>query len=539
MKTKKITLAIAIALAAASLSGCASQEYLMNNMNSSTQYFAGGAASTAQGDMYFTEGDESVEWSTEEYSDIKESGFKNPRVEPLSTFSADVDTASYTNIRRMINSGSSVPSGSVRIEEMLNYFSYDYPEPEDGKAFSTSVEMGDCPWNENTKLLKIGLQTKKIDTSEMPPSNLVFLIDSSGSMRDYNKLPLIKRAFALVTENMGANDKISIVTYASSNETLIEGATVNDKDKIMDILTSLTAGGATNGEGGIQAAYEVAERNFIEGGINRVILATDGDLNVGVTSESALKKLVEKKRDNGVSLSVIGVGTGNIKDNKMETLADNGNGNYSYVDSLTEAEKVLIEEKGATVFTVAKDVKFQLEFNPDAVKGYRLIGYENRALDNSDFANDQKDAGELGAGHSVTVLYEVALTGSEQEVAEYDLEFNTSSDSGTTSTDICKISTRYKPIGSEQSVLEETIVPASVMEQPVSDDFRFASAVTEFGMLLRESEYKGSSTFDSVLDLAANSGTSSEKQEFFTLVQTAKDIYNSISASQNYPQNDF
>ena len=517
---KKITVITAVSAAVTLLAGCAqnlSADYFSPQNNSSLAGYGMQEAASFAADT------DIGEWNTEEYSDIREQGFKSPKIEPLSTFSADVDTASYTNIRRYINNGDEIPDGAVRIEEMLNYFSYDYPEPEEGKAFSTSVEMGDCPWNENTKLLKIGLQTKKIDTSEMPPSNLVFLIDSSGSMASSDKLPLIKKAFGLVTENMGENDRISIVTYASSNEILIEGATVNDRDEIMDELSALFAYGNTNGEGGIRTAYEVAERNFIEGGINRVILATDGDLNVGITSESDLKKLVEEKRRSGVSLSVIGVGTGNIKDNKMETLADNGNGNYSYIDSVTEAERVLIEEKGATFFTVAKDVKFQLEFNPDTVKGYRLIGYENRALDNADFANDEKDAGELGAGHSVTVLYEIALTGSEQEVREYDLEFSESS--GTGSTDICKISTRYKPIGSEESVLEETIVPETVMDKAVSEDFWFASAVAEFGMILRDSEYKGTSTFESVLELAANSGTSSAKREFADLVEKARKIY--------------
>lgn len=522
MNTKKITLITAFVIAAMTLTGCAQD--LKATDNFAPEMNGGAIGNSIQANDGYAMADMAPEdWNTEEYSAIKEQGFKNPRVEPLSTFSADVDTASYTNIRRFINNGEEIPEGAVRIEEMLNYFSYDYPEPEEGKAFSTSVEMGDCPWNENTKLLKIGLQTKKIDTSEMPPSNLVFLIDSSGSMDRSDKLPLIKKAFALVTENMGENDRISIVTYAASNKILIEGATVNDKDEIMDELSALIAYGSTNGEGGIKTAYEVAERNFIEGGINRVILATDGDLNVGVTSESELKKLIEEKRDSGVSLSVIGVGTGNIKDNKMETLADNGNGNYSYIDSVTEAERVLIEEKGATFFTVAKDVKFQLEFNPDAVKGYRLIGYENRALNNEDFANDEKDAGELGAGHSVTVLYEVALTGSEQEVAEYDLEFSESN--GTGSTDICKVSTRYKPIGSEKSALEETIVPETVMEQAVSEDFWFTCAVAEFGMILRDSEYKGTSTFESVLELAANSGTTDAKKEFAALVEKARKIY--------------
>lgn len=520
--TKKAAFIIALTLTAA-LTGCASSKASQMNEvglaapQENMQIFDGGTAVGAdQAEMY-------EDMNTEEYSAIKEAAFRNPRTEPLSTFSADVDTASYTNIRRFINDGDKVPEGAVRIEEMLNYFSYGYPEPEEGKAFSTSYEMGDCPWNQNTKLLKIGLQTKKIDTSEMPASNLVFLIDSSGSMSSPGKLPLIKRAFALVTENMGNNDKISVVTYAGSQETLIDGGTVNDKDKIMDVLSSLIAHGSTNGSGGIEEAYKIAEKNFIDGGINRVILATDGDLNVGITDESQLKKLIEKKRESGISLSVIGLGTGNIKDNKMETLADNGNGNYSYIDTLTEAERVLIEEKGATFFTVAKDVKFQVEFNPDAVKGYRLIGYENRALDNADFANDEKDAGELGAGHSVTVLYEIALTGSEQEVADYDLEFTSAGGSG--STDICKVSTRYKPIGSEKSVLEETIVPETALSSDLSDDLRFASAVAEFGMILRDSEYKGSSTFDSVLELSANSGTSPAKQEFAELVRKAQKIY--------------
>lgn len=525
-KFSKKTAFIAVMALMTAFTGCASVGRPMND--NGTALYNGYAPQAVSPDNMLSaeitgEADMQEEFNTEEYSVIKESGFTNPRVEPLSTFSADVDTASYTNIRRFINNGDKVPEGAVRIEEMLNYFSYGYPEPEEGKAFSTSYELGDCPWNENTKLLKIGIQTKKIDTSEMPPSNLVFLIDSSGSMESADKLPLIKRAFTLVTENMGNNDKISIVTYASSNETLIDGATVNNKDKIMDVLSSLTAYGSTNGSGGIEEAYRIAEKNFIEDGINRVILATDGDLNVGITNESELKKLIEKKRESGIYLSVIGVGTGNIKDNKMETLADNGNGNYSYVDTLTEAEKVLIEEKGATFFTVAKDVKFQLEFNPDMVKGYRLIGYENRKLDNADFADDKKDAGELGAGHSVTVLYEIALTGSEQDVADYDLEFTSHESSG--STDICKVSTRYKPIGSEESVLEETLIPDMTAGDLASEDFWFTCAIAEFGMILRDSEFKGTSTFDSVLELAANSGTSPAKQEFVEIVRKAQKIY--------------
>lgn len=513
MKKKFFTAALAL-ISAATFTACSQSADLHNTENVNF------VPTNAMADGYYMESplQSDEEFNTEEYSAIKESGFKSPKSEPLSTFSADVDTASYTNIRRFINNGEKVPEGAVRIEEMLNYFSYDYPEPEEGKAFSTTAEIGDCPWNADTKLMKIGLQTKKIDSTEMPPSNLVFLIDSSGSMYSADKLPLIKKAFSLVIENMSENDRISIVTYASGDKTLMDGGRIQDKDNILEILSTLEASGSTNGSGGIEAAYKLAEKHFIDGGINRVILATDGDLNVGITSESGLKKLIEEKRESGVYLSVIGVGTGNIKDNKMETLADNGNGNYSYVDSVNEAKRVLIEEKGATFFTVAKDVKFQVEFNPDAVKGYRLIGYENRALDNSDFTNDAKDAGELGAGHSVTVLYEIALTGSNQEVSEPNLEF--SSQSGTGSTDICKISTRYKPIGSETSVQEDTIVSREKLEESVSDDFDFAAAVAEFGMILRNSDYKGTADYDSVMELAKDSG----EEEFLELVQKAKDL---------------
>jgi len=513
MKKKQILTALSIILAL-SLTACSQAELGFDSVSAEMPQFRAEENYAMAMDV----SESYIEHNTEEYSAIVENGFKSPRTEPLSTFSADVDTASYTNIRRFINNGENVPEGAVRIEEMLNYFSYDYPEPEAGKAFSTSVEIGACPWNENTRLMKIGLQTEKIDVSEMPPSNLVFLIDSSGSMYSEDKLPLIKKAFSLVIESMSENDRISVVTYASSNDTLIDGGTIQDRDTILEILSSLEASGSTNGSGGIETAYKLAEKHYIDGGINRVILATDGDLNVGITSESDLKKLIEEKRESGVSLSVLGVGTGNIKDNKMETLADNGNGNYSYIDSVNEAKRVLIEEKGATFFTVAKDVKFQVEFNPDTVKGYRLIGYENRALENSDFTNDAKDAGEIGAGHSVTVLYELALTGSEQKVQEYDLEFSASS--GTGSTDICKISTRYKPIGSETSVQEDTTVPKEKLDEAVSDDFYFACAVAEFGMVLRDSEYKGTATYDSILDLAANSG----EREFKELVERAKSL---------------
>ncbi len=460
--------------------------------------------------------------NTEEYNSVTESGFKNPQLEPLSTFSADVDTASYTNIRRFINNGQEIPEGAVRIEEMLNYFSYDYPEPQGDTPFSTSVEISDCPWNQNTKLMCIGLQTKKLDKQSMPDSNIVFLIDSSGSMNSADKLPLVQSAFAMLTENMNPNDRISIVTYASGNDTLISGTTVNQKDEIFDALYSITAGGSTNGSGGIESAYALAEQYFIEGGNNRVILATDGDLNVGITSESELKKLVEKKRKSGIYLSVLGFGTGNIKDNKMETLADNGNGNYSYIDSVNEAEKVLVNEMGGTLFTVAKDVKFQVEFNPSQVKGYRLIGYDNRLLNASDFEDDSKDAGEIGAGHSVTVLYEVALTGSEQEIPEYNLEFSQNQDSERE--EICKVSTRYKPIDSDESILDETMIDKSYISDTPSDDLIFAGVVAEFGMLLKDSEYKGNSSYEDIISRLGNFNTDdTSKQEFLNLVKKVKE----------------
>lgn len=465
--------------------------------------------------------------NTEEYNAVTESGFKNPQIEPLSTFSADVDTASYTNIRRFINlnNGQEVPEGAVRIEEMLNYFSYDYPEPQGDTPFSTSVEISDCPWNQNTKLMRIGLQTKKLDKQSMPDSNIVFLIDSSGSMESADKLPLVKSAFAMLTENMNPNDRISIVTYAGSSSTLIEGATAEQKDEIFDALYSINAYGSTNGSGGIETAYSLAEQYFIEDGNNRVILATDGDLNVGITSESELKKLVEKKRKSGIYLSVLGFGTGNIKDNKMETLADNGNGNYSYIDSESEAEKVLVNEMGGTLFTVAKDVKFQVEFNPSQVKGYRLIGYDNRLLQSSDFEDDSKDAGEIGAGHSVTVLYEVALTGSEQEIPEYNLEFSDNQNLQDSQRDeLCKISTRYKPIDSDESILNETLIDNSYISDTPSDDFIFASSVAEFGMLLKNSEYKGNSSYEDIISRLGNLNTNdTSKQEFLNLVKKVKE----------------
>lgn len=341
--------------------------------------------------------------SGEEYSRWEEKGFSSVLQSPLSTFAADVDTASYSNLRRMITDGYSlegIPEGAVRIEEMLNYFTYNYQEPKGNDPFGVTTVIGQCPWNEEAQLLMVGLKTEDIDYADAPASNLVFLLDVSGSMDSYDKLPLLQEAFGILAENLTEKDRISIVTYASGDRIVLEGAKGSQTGKIKRALNSLEAGGGTYGSKGIETAYRIAEENFIEGGNNRIILATDGDLNIGMTTEEELEELITEKKESGIFLSVLGFGTGNIKDNKMETLADKGNGNYAYIDSVREAKKVLGQEMTATLLTICKDVKLQVEFNPAVVAEYRLLGYENRALDRKDFEDDAKDAGEIGAGHS-------------------------------------------------------------------------------------------------------------------------------------------
>lgn len=439
-----------------------------------------------------------VEFNTEEYNSITENRFLSAVTSPLSTFSADVDTASYANVRRYIDDRNLPPADAVRIEELLNYFTYDYPEPEGDEPFSVTTELSDCPWNPDTKLMLIGLQAEKPETEQLPASNLVFLIDVSGSMDSYDKLPLVKDAFMLLTEQLGSDDRISIVTYASSDKVVLKGASGDEKQVIMDAINELEAGGATAGSDGIKTAYKIAEEYFIEGGNNRVILATDGDLNVGVTSEGELTRLIEKKRDSGVFLSVMGFGTGNIKDNKMEALADNGNGSYHYIDSQAEARRVLIDEMGGTLFTVAKDVKFQIEFNPAVVKGYRLIGYENRIMEAEDFNDDTKDAGEIGAGHRVTVLYEIADMDSAMEIDAPELTFQTGESSG--SSDYALLKIRYKEPDGDESKLLTYPVAAGIYSATASDNMVFASAVAQYGMLLRGSEYSGSASYEGILE---------------------------------------
>jgi Ca-activated chloride channel family protein len=421
----------------------------------------------------------------------------------------------------MINDGSTIPADAVRLEEMINYFSYDYPEPKGDELFSVTRELAECPWNDESKLLLIGVQAKNIDYDELPASNFVFLLDVSGSMYDSNKLPLVVDAMKLLTENLREEDRISIVTYAGDDAVVLDGVSGENKLEITTALDGLEAGGSTQGSAGINTAYEIAEKHFIEGGNNRVILATDGDLNVGITSEGALTDLITEKAETGVFLSVLGFGTGNIKDNKMEALADNGNGNFSYIDTILEAKKVLVEEMGGTLFTVAKDVKFQVEFNPEQVKGYRLIGYENRLMDAEDFADDTKDAGEIGAGHRVTVLYEIVLPDSEIDIPESTLKYQEES-STISSDERLTVSIRYKmPDGDESTLVSYPVSEEQYSGDP-SENLKFAACVAQFGMLLRDSEFKGSATYESVLDTLSDLycvNADDYKEEFYSLVK--------------------
>ena len=460
--------------------------------------------------------------NTEEYNEIDEMGFTAAAINPLSTFSADVDTASYSNLRRMIEDGYSIdeiPDGVVRIEELLNYFNYDYAKPKKGEPFGVTTQIADCPWNENTKIAMIGLKTKDIDFSESTASNLVFLLDVSGSMYSDDKLPLLQKSFSLLTENLTAKDRVSIVTYASQDRLILDGVKGSEHKEILNAVNSLEAGGSTDGSSGIITAYSIAEEYFIEGGNNRVILATDGDLNVGLTTQEELEALITQKKESGVYLSVLGFGTGNIKDNKMETLADKGNGNYAYIDSLTEAKKVLVEEMGATLVTVAEDVKFQVEFNPSVVTGYRLIGYENRQLAEQDFADDTKDAGEVGAGHTVTALYEFVTADATTTYSGTDLKYAKAKK--LPNEEWFTVNIRYKEPGSTASKLQSYPVDKSKYVSDPSQDMQFAMAVAEFGLVVNDSSYKGNADMRSVIDRLKTIDTKSDeyKDEFCYLVR--------------------
>ena len=470
-------------------------------------------------------------FNTEGYASVNENGFKNVKNNPLSTFSIDVDNASYSNIRRFINMGQLPPSDAVRIEEMINYFKYDYPEPAGEHPFSVSAELAVCPWNTRHQLLHIGLRGKSIDKSTLPPSNLVFLIDVSGSMSDPNKLPLLKSAFSLLVNELRPQDRVAIVVYAGAAGQVLESTPGNRKEIILAAIDNLEAGGSTAGGAGLKLAYTIAGKNFIKGGNNRIILATDGDFNVGESSNGGMERLVEDKRELGIFITVLGFGMGNVKDDKMELIADKVNGNYSYIDNLQEARKVLVREFGGTLFTIAKDVKFQIEFNPAKVKSYRLIGYENRLLNDEDFNDDTKDAGEMGAGHNVTALYELVPSGSNETVPSIDpLKYQQSvsidKSEQNTSGEYLTIKVRYKkPDGNKSMLLEKPVMSYINDLEDTSDNLRFAAAVSEFGMILRNSEFKGNATLESASNLAKSGRGEDEdgyRSELIRLINTVK-----------------
>ncbi len=471
-------------------------------------------------------------FNTEGYAGINENGFKNVNNNPLSTFSIDVDNASYSNVRRFINSGIMPPADAVRIEEMINYFKYDYPEPGGLHPFSVYSELAGCPWNGKHQLLLVGLRGKSIDKSSLPSSNLVFLIDVSGSMNSPNKLPLLKSAFGLLVNELRPQDHVAIVVYAGAAGLVLESTPGNKKDAIMNAINNLEAGGSTAGGAGLKLAYSVASENFIKGGNNRIILATDGDFNVGESSNGGMERLVEDNRDRGIFMTVLGFGMGNIKDDKMEIIADKGNGNYSYIDNLQEARRVLVREFGGTLFTIAKDVKFQIEFNPSKVQSYRLIGYENRLLNDEDFNDDLKDAGEMGSGHNVTALYELVPAGSDEKIPSVDpLKYQESKKTKDTSvssysSEYLTIKIRYKkPDGVTSMLMEKPVKDYVNSMDDASDNLRFAAAVSEFGMILRNSEYKGSSTFEQAQKLARSARGEDEegyRAEFIRLIDTVK-----------------
>jgi Ca-activated chloride channel family protein len=469
------------------------------------------------------------DYNTEEYDLISENSFKNAKDNPVSTFSIDVDKASYSNIRRFLNSGQKPIKDAVRIEEMINYFDYDYPDPQGEHPFSIYTEYSDCPWNKSNRLLHIGIQGKRLDYNDFKPSNFVFLIDVSGSMSPQNKLPLLKQSFIKLLDTLGRNDKVSIVVYAGAAGLVLPPTPAYQKEKIKAAIENLKSGGSTAGGAGIQLAYKTAEEGFIQDGNNRVILATDGDFNVGVSSTSELVRIIEEKRKTGIYLTILGFGMGNYKDGRMEQISNAGNGNYFYIDGIKEADKVFGREMRANLFTIAKDVKIQIEFNPMNVKSYRLVGYENRLLNKEDFEDDKKDAGELGPGHTVTAIYEITPNDSTDVSQESDdLKYQSDRVLSGNTNELMTLKFRYKLPEGDKSILIEQIVnnePISI--QKSSEAFRFSAAVAIFGMLLRDSEYKGISDYGMVMELAKNAfgkDPYGEKKEFLELLRKAKEI---------------
>ncbi len=469
--------------------------------------------------------------NTEGYDHITENAFLTSADDPLSTFSIDVDTASYANVRRFLTGGALPPPDAVRIEELVNYFTYAYPGPTDDRPFAVHMEMASCPWNAQHQLLRIGLKGRTLDADKRPPSNLVFLLDVSGSMDDPRKLPLVKAGIGMLVNQLGENDRVSIVVYAGNSGLVLPPTHGDRKADVQNALERLQAGGSTNGGAGIELAYKLATDNFITGGTNRVILATDGDWNVGATSHGDLETLIADKAKSGVFLTVLGFGMGNLKDDTLERLADKGNGNYAYIDTLNEAKKVLVEQMSGTLCTIAKDVKLQIEFNPARIAGYRLIGYENRMLAKEDFNDDKKDAGEIGAGHTVTALYELVPAGVEVPGAKPGvdpLKYQQPKEAApaAASLDLCTVKLRYKaPEATESTLMEVPLKEGRARFDDASGDFRFAAAVAGYGMLLRHSQYAKGFTWDAVSEIA--SGAVGEdgagyRHEFLDLVKKAK-----------------
>jgi len=467
-----------------------------------------------------------IQHNTEEYDLIKENEFKGVKDNPLSTFSIDVDTASYSNVRRFINGNQLPPKDAVRIEEMINYFKYSYPQPEGEHPFSISTEISEAPWNRENRLLLIGIQGKSLNYEDLKPCNFVFLVDSSGSMESPEKLPLLKKSLALMLKGLKKNDRIAVVAYAGSAGVVLPSTPATQKDKILGAFEKLTAGGSTAGGEGIILAYKIAKENLIKDGNNRVILCTDGDFNVGASSTSEMVRLIEEKRKDDIYLTICGFGMGNYKDGRMEQISNAGNGNYFYIDNIKESEKVFVREMRANMFTIAKDVKIQIEFNPLKVKSYRLIGYENRVMAKEDFDNDKKDAGELGAGHTVTALYEIVPASSDNgsdnsiplRYQESKIKKETASNN-----EIMVLKMRYKPIKEDRSkLIEKTVIDENIKFAKTSENLRFASAVAGFGMLLRDSKFKNDLTAKDVIRIAKGAMNRDEegyRAEFVGLVE--------------------
>jgi Ca-activated chloride channel family protein len=470
-------------------------------------------------------------FQTEEYNHFSENRFQSAREHPLSTFSLDVNTASYSNIRRMINQGQMPPRDAVRIEEMINYFNYEYANPTGEHPVSFTTEMAVCPWNEQHRIVRIGVKAKEIPNEDLPQANLVFLIDVSGSMSSANRLPLVKSSLKMLLNNLRDTDRVAIVTYANNVHEVLPSTPVSDKQKIIDAIDGLVASGGTAGGDGIQRAYRIAEQNFIRGGNNRIILATDGDFNIGISNPRELEDFIETKRKTGVFLTVLGYGMGNFKDNRLQILSEKGNGNYAYIDNIQEAYKVLVHEFGGTMYTVAKDVKIQVEFNPAHVNAYRLVGYESRMLNAEDFNDDTKDAGELGAGHTVTVLYEIIPAGVENRFGGVDSlryrRIENRQNATNFSNELMTVKLRYKDPESDVSKRFDVPVLANSMNGNPSADFKFAMSVAMFGQLLRDSDFKGNADYQKVVALARQGVGRDEqgyRKEFIRLVEATEQL---------------